>query len=181
MSENKLVLGKCPKCGGDVVKTLKGYRCLNAMGDNATCDFDIFGVVANKKISDNDVRELLESKAVILDGCSTKDQKIFSTIWLINENGVTELNSKMCKCPRCGGDIFIGTKGFNCSNFADNANPCRFVIWRNMSGHDITLSEVLEICQKGATDQPVEMYGPDGEIFSKRLALSPEKDKVVKI
>ena len=34
METEKKIIGRCPLCGGSVVKTCKGYRCEHNIGDN---------------------------------------------------------------------------------------------------------------------------------------------------
>ncbi len=72
-------------------------------------------------------------------------------------------------------------KGFNCSNFKDTENPCNFVVWRNIAGHLVSLAELRQICEKGVTSEEVSLFGATGDVYKKRLGLSPEKDKVIKI
>ena len=59
---------------------------------------------------------------------------------------------------------------------------CRsFAIWRNIGGHQLTLEEAGEICEKGITSSELEMYREDGSIYRKRLGVSPDKLQIVKI
>ena len=85
------------------------------------------------------------------------------------------------KCPHCGGDIRVGTRAFNCSNYSNQQAPCNFAIWRNIGGHQLSLTEAKEICEKEITSNELEMYRDDGTIYRKRLGLSPDKLQIVKI
>lgn len=181
MSESKLIVGTCLVCGGDVVKTVKGYSCVNAVGENPSCKFFINGVIANRKMHDDEIVSLLKEKSLIFDGFTTKEGKVFSSAISIKDDGAIDLSSRVMKCPRCNGDVYVGIKGFNCSNYNHPTAPCNFVIWRNIAGHDVTLQEAHQICEKGVTDNEVQLFGATGDIYSKRLGLSPEKDKVIKI
>ena len=75
----------------------------------------------------------------------------------------------------------MGSRAFNCSNYANQNAPCSFAIWRNIGGHQLTLEEAGEICEKGITSLELEMYREDGSIYRKRLGVSPDKLQIVKI
>ena len=59
--------------------------------------------------------------------------------------------------------------------------PCSFAIWRNIGGHQLTLEEARELCEKEITSQELEMYREDGSIYRKRLGVSPDKLQIVKV
>ena len=44
MESEKKIVGTCPKCGGNIIKTCKGYRCENNIGDNPSCSVVINGL-----------------------------------------------------------------------------------------------------------------------------------------
>ena len=52
METEKKIVGRCPLCGGNVVKTCKGYRCENNIGEYPTCCLNINGILGNRKMSD---------------------------------------------------------------------------------------------------------------------------------
>lgn len=171
--QEKKNIGTCPKCGKDVYKTCRGWKC--------GCGFTLNGIIGNRRLTDEEASELITAGRILLDGFATQEGKVFSTVLVLKEDGTVAMDSKVAKCPRCGGDIHVGTKAFNCSNFARENDPCPFVVWRNISGHSITLPEIKEICENGFTATNVDLFGEDGTVFHKRFALTPEKDKVVKI
>ena len=94
------------------------------------------------------------------------------------EDGKTVLESRIAKCPVCGGDIHIGQRTYNCANYRNESNPCKFSIWRSIGGHNVTVEEAREICEEGITQQTLEFYREDGVLYYKRLALSQQKDRV---
>lgn len=177
----KKIIGTCPICGGNVVKTCKGYRCVNSIGDNPSCTLNINGILGNRKMADEEIAELLSARSIMLDGFATKDGKSFPTVLVLTDDGSVNMESVIGKCPHCGGDIRVGSRAFNCSNFRDEANPCQFSIWRNIGGHQLTLKEAKEICDKGITADEIEMYRDDGSVYRKRLGISPDKLQIVKI
>lgn len=181
METQKNIIGRCPLCGGNVVKTCKGYRCENNIGDTPTCKLNINAIIGNRKMEDDEVAELLEKRHIMLDGFATKEGKTFPTVLELADDGAVNMQAIIGKCPHCGGDIRVGSRAFNCSNYKNEANPCTFSIWRNIGGHQLTLDEVKEICEKGMTTEELEMYRDDGAIYRKHLGLSPDKKQVIKV
>lgn len=181
MDSEKKIIGRCPLCDGNVIKTCKGYRCEHNIGDNPSCSLNINGIIGNRKMSDEEVAELLAERHIMLDGFSTKEGKSFSTMLELADDGAVNMQSIIGKCPRCGGDIRVGTRAFNCSNFSSQENQCNFSIWRNIGGHQLTLTEAREICEKEMTTEELEMFRDDGTVYRKRLGLSPDKLQIVKI
>ena len=181
METEKKIIGRCPLCGGNVVKTCKGYRCENNIGENPSCCLNINGILGNRKMSDGEIAEFLSNRRIMLDGFATKEGKTFPTVLELGDDGSVNMQSVIGKCPHCGGDICVGSRAFNCSNFHHPTAPCTFSIWRNIGGHQLTLSEAQEICEKGITSSEVEMFREDGSVYRKRLGLSPDKLQIVKI
>ena len=163
MDSEKKIIGRCPLCGGNVIKTCKGYRCEHNIGDNSSCSLNINGIIGNRKMSDEEVTEA------------------FSTVLELADDGAVNMQSVIGKCPRCGGDIRVGARAFNCSNFSNQESQCTFSIWRNIGGHQLSLKEAREICEKEMTTDELEMFRDDGTVYRKRLGLSPDKLQIVKI
>ena len=181
MDNETKIIGRCPVCGGNVVKTCKGYRCENNTGEDGKCGLFINGVIGKRKMSDAEIAELLEKRSIMLDGFATKEWKACPTVLVMNADGTIAMESVVARCPRCGGEIRVGAKAFNCSNYRREDAPCDFVIWRNIGGHLVTAAEVREICESGVTSEEIEMYGENGVIYRRKLGLSPDKSKVIKV
>ena len=162
MENEKKIVGRCPKCGGNVVKTCKGFRCENSIGDNPSCNLNINGILGNRKMSDDEITELLTNRRIMLDGFMSKEGKAFPTVLELTDNGEVLMQSVIGKCPNCGGDIRVGNRAFNCSNFTNQTSKCEFSIWRNIGGHQLTLTEAQEICENVITSAVLEMYRDEG-------------------
>ena len=181
METEKKIIGRCPFCGGNVVKTCKGYRCEHNLGEQPSCVLNINGIIGNRKMNDEEIAELLEKRCILLDGFATKEGKTFPTVLELADDGNILMQSVIGKCPHCGGDIRVGSRAFNCSNYSNQAAPCSFAIWRNIGGHQLPLAEAKELCEKHITFAELEMYRDDGSIYRKRLGVSPDKLQIVKI
>ena len=181
MDSEKKIIGRCPFCGGNVVKTCMGYRCENNTGEHPSCVLNINAIIGNRKMNDSEIAEFLEKRRVLLDGFSTKEGKTFPTMLELADDGAVNMQSVIGRCPHCGGEVRVGTKAFNCSNYSNQETPCSFAIWRNIGGHQLTLEEAKELCEKNITSSELEMYREDGSIYRKRLGLAPDKLQIVKI
>ena len=181
METEKKIMGRCPLCGGNVVKTCKGYRCEHNIGEQPSCALNINAIIGNRKMEDSEITRLLEERFLLLDGFASKEGKSFPTVIELADDSAINMHPVIGKCPHCGGDMLVGSRAFNCSNYANQQAPCSFSIWRNIGGHQVTLAEAKEICEKGMTASELEMYREDGTIYRKRLGISPDKLQVIKV
>ena len=161
METEKKIMGRCPLCGGNVVKTCKGYRCEHNIGEQPSCALNITAIIGNRKMEDNEIVRLLEERFLLLDGFASKEGKSFPTVIELTDDGTINMRPVIGKCPHCSGDMLVGS--------------------RNIGGHQVTLAEAKEICEKGMTASELEMYREDGTIYRKRLGLSPDKLQVIKV
>lgn len=167
-------------CGGDVVKTGKGYKCIHNTGASDACGLFIYSIIGNKIMTDDEISELLVKKEILIDGFASKDGKAFSTVLSLNPNGQVDMNSTVAVCPNCGGDIKVNMRAFGCSNFHHPDKPCKFTAWRNIAGHKLTLAEIREICEIGSTSTALTFFTEDGTAYEKKLSLSQDKLTLVK-
>ena len=141
---------ECPACGGKVRKVKDGWACINTAVEK--CKLFIPSTICSRHISPDEVRELLEKgRTEVLDGFVKKDGKTFSSCLVIEQDGSCRLDGRICRCPKCGGDVYAGSKGYNCSNFRNKDIRCDFVIWRNIHCHAVTVDEVRVLCGGGRT------------------------------
>lgn len=93
MDSEKKIIGCCPFCGGNVVKTCKGYRCENNTGEHPSCVLNINAIIGNRKMNDGEIAEFLEKRRILLDGFSTKDGKTFPTVLELADDGAVNMQS----------------------------------------------------------------------------------------
>lgn len=180
--ESHFLLGRCPKCGGRVKKTCKGYACEHHVDEGSECGFNLSGFICNRKITEEEAEEFLAGHRVVLDGFSSNDGKVFSSTLVLNDDGSVSLESRITTCPVCGAPVHVGTKAYNCRNYSNRSHHCGFSIWRNISGHSVTPEEARQICEEGQTREPLEMFKDDGTVYYKRLALGGNhNEQIVKI
>lgn len=164
----------CPRCGGRMLVTRQGYACENELKSEATCNVFVPNKIANRFIYENEAKDYLEGKGKILDGFQSNSKYPFSGFLHMDPEGHTSVVSKIGKCPNCGGDMLVGLRAFNCSNFKSG---CTFNIFREYYGHSLTAKEVKELLEKG--EVVINCTDTYGNIFSYRLTIDHESDNTV--
>ncbi len=178
---SKVSLGNCPGCGKAVVETHKAYSC----GDRE-CGFVIWKKMSGKTISPKMAANLIRyRRSGPFDGfVSRRTQKRFSASLAIVETAgkfkvAFEFASKKetgsdvksnAACPLCGGEIIEGNKGFGCANWRPAQGNCRFVIWKNIFGKQLTLENAKTLAAGKTTRSYV--FKPAGqEKFKARMRM----------
>lgn len=143
---------RCPKCGGQMRVLQNGVACENYFQEKGNhCPVWIPTNICNRKIGKEEILSVLETgRTEVLDGFNI-DGKTFSSILIMNNNGESLLEGKICRCPKCGGNVYAGEKAYNCSNYRNPSIKCDFTIWREISGKRITISDVQSLCYQGRT------------------------------
>lgn len=160
--------GKCPDCGSEIVQTKYGYACLNSLLPDPKCKFIIPKFICNRYIKENEASAFVSGKQEILDGFLNKKGTFFSAYLTRNSSGSIVLSSVVGHCPECGGDILVGAKAFNCSNYKQG---CTFKIWRHYYGHHLSLQEIKELLQNKQTLNPIVGYTEDARIVELQFKL----------
>ncbi|WP_440898064.1 DNA topoisomerase [Amphibacillus sp. Q70] len=89
-------VGKCPRCGSDVVENKKGFCCEDRACSFALWKSNKFFTAKKKKLTKNVVKELLKNGKVELKGCySEKTGKTYDAIIILNDTGGKCINFKM--------------------------------------------------------------------------------------
>jgi DNA topoisomerase-3 len=70
-------------------------------------------------------------------------------------------------CPRCGGDVIEGKKGYGCSNWKQG---CSFVVWKTpICGKVLTSNQLRSLLKKGKTPLIKGFKSKNGQSFSAYL------------
>lgn len=81
-------------------------------------------------------------------------------------------------CPRigCGGQIFMGHKGYGCSHYREG---CSFVIWKKSFGKTLTPTMIRSLITRGRTN-PLKITTEAGEVIKARIVLKdPNTGQIV--
>ena len=82
-------------------------------------------------------------------------------------------------CPRCGGQVVEGRKGYGCANWRPEAGGCRWVIWKSIAGKALTVGQARELLERGETKREIRGFrSKAGKEFAARLRLDRETGRV---
>lgn len=188
-NEPQIVEGiKCPSCGGDIVTTAYGFRCIHFDREKEdSCDFSV-GKIAEKSLNVSQLTELITNgRTGTIRGFKSKTGKKFDACLCMekDENGKTvikfdfeHVEAKKVKdvvCPLCGGEIVQTPFGFGCANYSkDNPESCRFSIGK-MAEKSLTESQVKELLTNGRTGTIRGFKSKTGKKFDARVALNRDE------
>jgi DNA topoisomerase-3 len=173
-------LGKCPECGGDIIKGKKDYGCANWRETDGACKVVIKSNVHGRFISPFMLRRLLEDHKVGPYLFPEQDPS-FGMIHLEKIGSSWELrvkNSKkpnqlsqnvLAECPLCGGDIIDTPKAYGCANW--KGAGCKFVVWKTIAKRETTKEEAIKLIETGTTDLLDGFVSKNGKTFRARLTL----------
>lgn len=80
----KKAVGKCPICSADVMPGNKHYKC-----SNKECNFIIWDEIAGKKISETQIKKLLQGQTDVIKGFTSKAGKAFDARLQLEEGKIT--------------------------------------------------------------------------------------------
>lgn len=168
----------CPLCGEPVMIFNNGYGCKNVHETDANgkkkCSLWINKVIAHRTITKEEVEQLLAlGQTDFLDGFESNSGNEFTSRLVLDKEGNINFDSTVCKCPKCGGDIKIGSHSYNCSNYKENG--CNFTIWKEIAYRKISPEEVKSLCENKATKVLDGFKTKDkSKTFSGQLILSDD-------
>lgn len=176
---NEILEHKCPKCGGNVEKLLSGYACENYNKKDSKgerfCSVFIPKSIARREITQQEAEVILsEKKTSFLQGFKANSGESFSARLILSNEYKLSFDNTICKCPKCGGNIYAGKKAYNCSNYKNESIRCEFVIWKEMLQREITPEEVIQLCETGETNILPGFKDKEGNYMEKKLVLNED-------
>jgi DNA topoisomerase-3 len=175
-------LGKCPECGGNIIKGKKDYGCANWRESDGACRVVIKSKVNGRFISPYMLRCLLKDHKIGPYRFHDNDLP-YGMIHLEKMDNSWDLNVKKSKkpkklskkilaeCPVCGGEIVATPKAYGCANWKDIDGGCKFVIWKTIAKRDITQEEAIQLIETATTDLLDGFISKNGKTFRARLTL----------
>ena len=177
-------IGRCPRCGHDVVSRSRGYPC-------TSCDFAMPNRVAGRMIAPALAGVLLgRGVSQVLRGFRSKKGKKFSAALRLEPDGriafqfedrndrgppdetakpaSRDIASLALTCPRCTiGTLIAGSRGWGCSRWRDG---CRFVVWFESAGTKLTATQLRDLVTRGKTRKTklgrlvLDVHADDGAV-----------------
>lgn len=166
--EGRAVIGKCPRCGKDIIEGRKGYGCSGWKDPTNPCKFTIWKSNALLSISGKEVtpamaKQLLTDGKCAVHGLKSKSGGKYDGKLVLQDDGekvtlnfefMDDEEAAIGKCPRCGRAVTESAKAFGCVGFRDKDNPCNFTIWKDnkllsASGKKLTKTMVKSLLKDG--------------------------------
>ncbi len=162
---------KCPVCTrGFVIESAKAFGCSEYRNG---CGFTIWKSVGGRELQLKDAEALITGKMLPLHKYKNKEGREFEA-HLAYRDGKLEYVG--VKCPLCEGTVISGTKSWGCSNYKSENGGCKFAIWKEIAGAEVSLSDVERMTQ-GGTSGEKEFTGKEGKKFNARLSYDPETNR----
>lgn len=89
LKRSRALVGKCPKCGNNIVLKKSFYGCSNY----PECKFTLAEHFRKKKLTKTNVKELLEGKETLVKGIKNKEKKPYNAVVKIGEKGYIDFIS----------------------------------------------------------------------------------------
>ncbi len=170
-------IGKCPKCGGNVIETPKAFTCENVK--NGKCDFVMWKRLVNKTITREMAEKLLKGEKVHLTKIISKSKRYFDADILLKNGKVsfdfpdakTDIlvsDEPVGKCPKCGNNVVEGKETYFCS---DRDNGCTFYIKKMMGNKEITRDIAKVLLKDKRTPLLNDFISKRGRKFSAYLYI----------
>lgn len=168
-------IGVCPKCGGAVIKSPKGWQCTNWRNG---CSFTIWETIAHKKLHEKQAKQLLEEgKTEFIRGFRSKEGKEFQAqLTFKKEAGAIDYDhlafvfsqESKTECPCCKQILQEDGNRLYCEQ-------CGFSLYKNVLG--VRLKEKdLEALLEGKPTRLIKGFvsTKTKKKFSARLCLDEE-------
>ncbi len=170
---------RCPRCGGEIVKTPFGYGCSNYKKEDETgCRF-VIGKIAGVKLKESQVKELLRNgKTSVIEGFVAKTGMKFDAPLRLTKDGdvafdFTERQEPVetaVLCPKCSSRLKKGQWYYACE--------CGFRIAHTVAKVELAEEVVTELFTAGRTKQKVVGFvSKAGKQFEAYLKFEEDKIK----
>ena len=183
ISENKKPIGKCPKCGKDVVDGKKSYYCSGySKEDENGCSFGFSKEIASKTISFANAKSLLSSgKTGLISGFKSSSGKNFDAMLVLDEDYKVSFEfpkmekTIVGKCPKCGKDVVEGKKSYYCSGYSkEDENGCSFGFSKEIASKTISFANAKSLLSGGKTGFISGFKSSSGKNFDAMLVLDED-------
>lgn len=117
------------------------------------------------------------SKEEFLDELTKEFKKNLEAFKQDTGNKITGATEVIGQCPFCRkegkeSEMYQGAKNFYCSSYKEG---CNFVIWKTIAGKQLTLNQVQQLLQRGATGKIGGFQKKAGGSFTAALYLKQDK------
>ncbi len=174
------VVGKCPKCGGEILSGKKGFFCSKYKDG---CKVGGYKNICDSTVTDAEFAKLLNGdiiKKTIKKGSTSWEQAL---IYNIDESKIDfykdpsappkapakPATATAYKCPKCKGKIQENSKAFSCEKRD-------FTLWKTVCSVELSKEQIDNFFTKGNTGPIQNMVSKKGSTFTASLKLNKAKD-----
>ena len=169
-------VGNCPKCGGNVFETIRGFTCENV--EKGSCDFVIWKKLKNRTVSREIAEHLLKGETVEIEKMLSSYKKYYTARIKIEDGKVAfvfdnapqeKINLEpLGECPLCKGNVFESNDSYYCES---TDNKCRFRMKKVLGNRLISREEVKELLKNKRTALLEGFISKSGKSFSAYLYI----------
>lgn len=173
----------CPKCGKPMVEYKSSYACSGNTKENPTCNFLVWKNMSGHEMTKAELDILLKEKILKSVSFLSKEGKPYKANLVLNEDFTTTVvfedrNEEVGICPKCGAPVIDFGKGCKCTRNTKENPTCDFIMWKNVSGHELTQKEIQAL-MKGDTLKKVQLISSrSGKKYEADLVYSTESNRV---
>ena len=152
----KETVGKCPKCGRDVLVGRTGYYCFGASRSQGTCDFSVYYKIGETEINKETAREIFSKgetrdvRKITFSSGKTISLRVklsedFSRFELVDPPAPINI----CPCPYCNnGVITFLYNNYRCSINTSEKATCDFKLYNTVGGATISHEEASKLLRR---------------------------------
>ena len=179
---------KCPSCGGNIIKTMYGYKCEHFDKNNEKgCNFSV-GTLCGKNLNIKQLAELInDGKTGIIKGFKSKNGAKFDARIALSYDDNNSFNGikfefddlteviEGIKCPMCGNSIIKNKFGYKCACYdKDKSDGCKFSLGK-ISGIILPTEEIIRLVNEGKTSKICGFTSKNGKSFDATLVLTKDE------
>jgi len=181
--------GKCAACGGDILEGEKSFYCSNYKKEESggkDCKVHLPKLIMGQTF--NKVRALeffIKGESDVLEGMTKEGNSVkFKMIYdgdkrdVVAEFQNSGQQSALGKCPKCGKDVYTGSKGYFCSGYKDEP-PCSFILWKEGEGAKFS-PDMAKRLLAGEELENVPCFTKEGKEYKAGFRVNADGDLVKK-
>lgn len=166
-----VVIGKCPKCGGDLLSSDKGFYCMNF---RSGCKIGAFKLICDSKLTAEEFNDLVSGK--IIDKEISKNGKSWKQklYYDFTEDKVkfkqAEKTTSSHNCPCCSKPLSDDGRSLSCD--------CGFKFWKAVCGKTITDAQIDTLFNDGDSGLIKGFKSKAGKSFDAHLVVNADEKKI---
>lgn len=151
--------------GKKILPTEKGIQLIDCVPDDvkspkmtAVWETALQHIEKGASSADEFMNQIEDSVKYLVDTYSEVDNSKHFTRW--ETVGI---------CPKCGQKVLSYPKSYSCEN-----KECDFVVWKNVRGKNLSVTQVVKLLTKGKTDTLKDLKSKLGESFDAAIKLNSD-------